>query len=312
MICDNCGNEHDGSYGSGRFCCKECAHSYITKFDNKQELKEAKCTKCGKSIYINKRASIYNCKCNDCTLNAKTIKKLKIQKYNRYIKCPICGQNHLMYMSCNNDFCKNHNRQQFRSLIKYFGFDKTKLGTNEVENEFNKVRENLYDLYWNKHLSSIEICKRFNYPNVGNLTGKIFHYLNIPSKNSKQSVLENMNHRNFIPQNNAKSYGNEQWYTTWNNKEVFLRSSYELNYAKELDAHQIDYDVECLRIKYWDSQKQKYRCAIPDFYIPSQNLIVEIKSEYTLDKQNMKDKFKAYKELGYNIKLICDYKELEI
>lgn len=312
MICENCGKEHDGSYASGRFCCKECAHSYVTKFDNKEELKEAKCTKCGKKIYINKRASIYNCKCNDCTLNAKIIKNLKIQEYNRYIKCPICGQKHLIYMSCNNDFCKNHNRQQFRSLIKYFGFDKTKLGTIDVENEFNRIRNILYDLYWNQHLSSVEICKQFNYPNVGNLTGKVFHYLNIPSKNSKQSILENMNYRNFIPQNNIKSYGNEQWYTTWNNKEVFLRSSYELAYAKELDAQQIDYDVECLRIKYLDSQKQEYRCAIPDFYIPSQNLIVEIKSEYTLDKQNMKDKFKAYKELGYNVKLICDYKELEI
>lgn len=102
------------------------------------------------------------------------------------------------------------------------------------------------------------------------------------------------------------------WHITWNNKEVYLRSSFELDYAKELNEKQIDYEVEFKHIKYWDSQKQEYRCAIPDFYIPSENLIIEIKSSYTLDEQNMKDKFKAYKDLGYNTKLICDHKEKKI
>lgn len=31
MVCENCGIEHDGSYGSGRFCSKFCAHSFIAK-----------------------------------------------------------------------------------------------------------------------------------------------------------------------------------------------------------------------------------------------------------------------------------------
>lgn len=30
-ICENCGNEHDGSYGSGRFCSNHCRHVYIGK-----------------------------------------------------------------------------------------------------------------------------------------------------------------------------------------------------------------------------------------------------------------------------------------
>ena len=310
MICENCGKEHDGTYASGRFCCKECAHAYVTKFDNKQDLKEARCINCGKLIYINKRASIYNCKCNDCTSNLKTIKKLKDQKYDRYIKCPICGQKHLIYMSCNNDFCTKHNYQQFRSLIKYFGFDKTKYGTIEVENEFTRIRNILYNLYWVDGKSSTEICQIYNYPNIGNLTAKVFKYLNIPSKKCKYAVKENfLTGRETIP---LTSNFKHQWHITWNNKEVYLRSSYELDYAKELDEKQIDYEVEFKHIKYWDSQKQEYKCAIPDFYIPSENLIVEIKSEYTLDKQNMKDKFKAYKDLGYNTKLICEHQEMPL
>ncbi len=31
MKCENCGKEHNGSYGSGRFCSKSCKQSYIAK-----------------------------------------------------------------------------------------------------------------------------------------------------------------------------------------------------------------------------------------------------------------------------------------
>ena len=30
-ICENCGKEHDGSYGSGRFCSAHCRRSWIGK-----------------------------------------------------------------------------------------------------------------------------------------------------------------------------------------------------------------------------------------------------------------------------------------
>lgn len=69
-ICEYCGKEHDGSYGSGRFCSKYCAHKYIAKnrvtkeqilngkykFPNASKvrnwllkfgIKEARCEKCG-------------------------------------------------------------------------------------------------------------------------------------------------------------------------------------------------------------------------------------------------------------------------
>lgn len=43
MKCENCGNEHDGSYGSGRFCSEHCRRSFCgkkrTHFPTKDELK---------------------------------------------------------------------------------------------------------------------------------------------------------------------------------------------------------------------------------------------------------------------------------
>ena len=35
-ICENCGKEHDGSYGSGRFCSSKCARSFSTKLNRKE------------------------------------------------------------------------------------------------------------------------------------------------------------------------------------------------------------------------------------------------------------------------------------
>lgn len=289
MICENCGKEHDGSYGSGRFCCKKCARSFSTK--NKKHIKICKCECCGKEfkLPLNSSRKI----CDDC-LGPKRV------------KCVICGRDREIGKHCENEFCQKHSTRQISSLIKYFGFDKRKLGTLEVESEFLRVRELLYNLYWNEHKSAYEIEKMFNYPIGSNLVGKIFNYLEIPHKEDGYAVKEKILYGNSKLPNNKGTYKAE-WHTSWNGKEVYLRSSYEKDYANELDNLQIDYEVESLRIKYYDTAAKDYKCAIPDFYIPEQNMIVEIKSTYTLDVQNMKDKVKEYKNLGYNVKLIVDH-----
>ena len=79
-----------------------------------------------------------------------------------------------------------------------------------------------------------------------------------------------------------------------------------------LDKQHIDYEVESLRIEYYDSINKENKIAIPDFYIPSTNTIVEIKSNYTLNVQNMLDKKLAYENAGYKFKLILEHKETNI
>ena len=99
---------------------------------------------------------------------------------------------------------------------------------------------------------------------------------------------------------------------TWEGNTVFLRSSYESDYANILDQKHIKYEVEKIRIKYLSTQTNNYQCAIPDFYLPETNELVEIKSCYTLDVQNMLDKFKAYKAYGYVPKLILEHQEVDL
>jgi hypothetical protein len=49
MICENCGTEHDGTYGSGRFCSKKCASCFSTK-EKRKDINE----KVSKSLKGNK------------------------------------------------------------------------------------------------------------------------------------------------------------------------------------------------------------------------------------------------------------------
>ena len=301
MICENCGKTHDGSFGSGRFCCKECARSFSTKYITGQ-LKEAKCIDCGKIIYIGKRASIKTCRCDDCN-------KKHFMPSDKRI-CKICGR--IYYKNnggCENEFCQHTSLQFLRTLIKYFGFDESKLGTVDVENEYIRIKNFIQQLYLTDRITENELKSKFHYNSGISNFHKILKTLGIKTLTSKEA-----NKLSYILGRNGNAIIENQyhqsWHTTWNNKEVYLRSSYELDYAKELDEQQIEYDVECFHIKYFDSIQNEYRCAIPDFYLPETNTIVEIKSKWTLDRQNMKDKIKAYKDLGYNTKLICEHKEI--
>lgn len=74
FVCKNCNKEYtleltDKEYEKHRysdFCCRKCAKQFSAYTVNDEELKEAKCISCGKTIYIKKRASIKTCKCQSC------------------------------------------------------------------------------------------------------------------------------------------------------------------------------------------------------------------------------------------------------
>lgn len=102
------------------------------------------------------------------------------------------------------------------------------------------------------------------------------------------------------------------YHTSWEGKTFLLRSSYETDFANILDEQQTLYEVEALRIRYFDSQQQKERIAIPDFLLTETNTIIEVKSSWTFDKQNMLDKRDAYIALGYEFKLWYEHEFVDL
>ena len=293
--CKNCGKEfkvfeEESKFpikGDKYFCCRSCAN---VRQHTKEQKEKIKNTLLNKPENIKKRQE----------------KQLYKETHTYY-----CGSKELDEK--NPDISCRQSPKYFKKLIP-FGLDITKLYTEDFIQEHIKVKQLLYKEYVDNCLSPADIYNKYNCQDYFKNSETLLHLFKdwkFPIRGWSKAVQNAWISGNLELGNIYTQY-KCGWHITWNNKEVYLRSSFELDYAKELDEKQIDYEVEFKHIKYWDSQKQEYKCAIPDFYIPSENLIVEIKSSYTLDEQNMKDKFKAYKDLGYNIKLICDHKEKKI
>lgn len=285
-ICEKCGAPFEKVYTDEyfarirkrnelpRFCSKSCANSHIVS--NETRLKISKALK---------RDIVKNC----CVCGRK-----------------MEGGNN---KTCCSKECR-HTKTFIPTLIKYFGFDPSYIGTPFVYDEVERIKQMLSDDYWINGLSAGNIAEKYNYPSARNITGKVFRYLNIERKSLHDAITGNylMGNMNTTTRPVYKS----GWHTTFDGKEVYLRSSYEFDYALYLDKECISYDVESLRIKYYKSSENRYACAIPDFYLPDTNTIVEIKSTYTLNVNDMLDKKKAYVDNGYNFKLILDHKETDI
>ena len=226
-------------------------------------------------------------------------------------KCKFCGKK--ITERSRKRFCSQKCKTKFnqsQSLIKYFTFNEECLGSELAFKEWDRVRDLLFNLYWSEGKSCNDISEIFNYPNSSNVTGKIFNYLSIPKRTHSEANSNYLMHSH--EQIEKHTQYKSGWHTAWNKKRVFLRSSYEFDFAEYLDNNKIDYEVEYLRIKYFDTHKQKVRIAIPDFYIPDSNEIIEIKSKFTLDKQNMIDKATEYINKGYRFSLMLDGKCLSL
>ncbi len=288
-----------------KFCSCCCAAKYSNKrreFNPGQDkrTKFVKCITCDAELEVNIRANSNKSKCLQCKLASQTPKRVK--KIRKKI-CKYCGQE-----NCSReDICKRY--KLFPSLIKYFGFDKTKIGTPYIYEEFEKVRCLLRDEYLENELSLPDIASKYGLT-CRETVRNLLRAFDIPRRSVSKGLYLSIKSGKKVPPSNPKY--KQGWHKTWNNKKVFYRSSYELDYCKILDEQKIDYTMEELRIEYWDSQRQKYRIAVPDFLVKRDNLIVEIKSSYTYEPQNMRDKVGAYRKAGYEFKLILEGEETAI
>jgi hypothetical protein len=189
-------------------------------------------------------------------------------------------------------------------LIKYLKFDPNCFGSEKFYEEYYRVKCELNELYYKKEYSTQMLSEYYGHPDACNFIKIIKKFIDRRT-HSEASKLSIMNKRLEIP--SSQKYLNG-WHKTWNGKDVYYRSSYELDYCNELDEHKIDYETESQRIKYFDSVRNKWRVAVPDFELKDSHTLVEIKSSYTFDKQNMIDKFKQYMKDGWNVELIYEHK----
>ena len=93
MICEKCGKEHDGSFGSGRFCSRACANSRIRTEELKRRLsklfsktEKRFCKDCGKPLDSRNSTGF----CKDCCRKHRMTDELK-EKLRKTSKAARCG-----------------------------------------------------------------------------------------------------------------------------------------------------------------------------------------------------------------------------
>lgn len=174
----------------------------------------------------------------------------------------------------------------------------------ETENQLEIIKTKLADLYHIQGFSSVEIKEYFDIPLPDGHMPAFLKQFGIPLRTNSESQTAYI-FRNGI--NYSQTKYKTGWHVDWRGISHFYRSSYELKFYEHLDSKKINYQTESMRIKYFDSKEQKIRVAIPDVII-NNKLIVEIKSLYTLDSENMNDKFLAYKKHGFRPMLVLNHK----
>ena len=306
--CEVCGKDHDGAYGSGRFCSQTCARKASSLLcDKKAAAKKASQTLKSKSpeeVYKSylKGVETYNRNHPD---NPKVISEFgtvsllsKHKNNTKSTSCKICGQ-----IECLQPEKCSHMRRikisKFASIM-----DLTKLGTIDIYQEYDKLYRFIYDLYINKQQSSPQISKILN---VNWITVMLLvQRFGIEKRSRSESSITTLIHH----PDKFKNCGHNNYYcgyhTSWEGKKFWYRSSYELDYAKELDEKKIRYEVESIRLPYYSKLKGRMAFMITDFYLPDNNTVVEIKGDFTYVKEDISERFSFLKEKGYNCKLILE------
>ena len=176
---------------------------------------------------------------------------------NRLYICPCCGQPHKYKEKCQtSELCRRHpNRIWYKNLIP-FGFDYSKIGTPEYVNEYYKALEVIKTEYFENKLSSQQIFEKYNcreYFKYESVIRNILKTENITIRNiceAQHNAIENGKSTLTLHSYQYKT----EYHKSWENKTFLLRSSYEIDYANILDEQHISYDVETLRIYYFDTQ----------------------------------------------------------
>lgn len=305
------------------FC--SVSHSSHYFYGTEEKSKTVKCATCGKEFdrpIWKSKSGLYFCSHSCSAKHSNATRDFKLseeQKHKisstlkeRYFKinghykepkkCKVCGQEHCLYPQ----ICKSSFIYKKSNNMKNIGFDFSTFGSFDIYDEYYRMQYELYHLYYIEEYSLIDIKNLFNIPSYRTIT-LLYKFFNIPTRTISDSLYIGYKN-NRVNAGSSKNY-KSGYHISWENKQFFYRSSYELDYMLELDSKQISYDYESLRIPYYDTISLKERIAIPDFYLPDTNTIVEVKSNYTYNKQNMIDKSNVYKSLGYNFILLLEHRQ---
>ena len=98
MKCENCNEDHDGKYSSGRFCSSHCSRSFSAKSGSENH-KKVNCCDCGRELTVNIHSAVKGVRCVECRTTMEDERRgRKKRVYNKregYLpttNCLSCGK----------------------------------------------------------------------------------------------------------------------------------------------------------------------------------------------------------------------------
>ena len=176
MICEMCNDEHDGSYGSGRFCSAKCAR----QFSSKKLVKKTKivqCVTCGIDLEVDNRASNKMCKCDICRKHKK--------KKRETINCLVCGNplklnaKKFCSVTCSHKYISEQYISDWKNGLVDGNIGKYKDTLSKT------IRRYLFEKYDHK-------CARCSWNEINSHTGKIPLQVDHIDGNHKNSTEDNL------------------------------------------------------------------------------------------------------------------------
>lgn len=278
------------------FCSETCAKKYAANYlrtEGKNKTKRLKCLRCGKEneVLIN-HSNTYICEA--CR---KKLKEEKNPKKYKYSENCVLG-----------NFERSWAYKTKSSNIKKLGFD----FEGNFEEEFFKVRNLLYSIYYDQKKSILEMVDLFNFKS--SITPQ--NMLRLFGFNKFRGVKEGIVN-SYVQGRSSLTIPNDNyqfkhgWIDTQFGK-FYYRSSYELNLIKFLDSKGIRFTCNEFKINYVSSIDNLIHRGYPDFYLLDYNLIIETKSKKFFDDQDLRDRYREIKKEGLDYIIIEFEKKIEI
>jgi uncharacterized protein YehS (DUF1456 family) len=295
--CSLCNIQFIPSYSKQKFCGHSCSATSTNK--SRTKVKGYKNPQASKLRGINMI---------DKLKKSKTKDEWKRCPFTQIRYCPVTGvvlpKNS---KQLDNKWCQmiSHQMPTINLLATTFNIElKRQDTTSKLDDAFEKLRV----AYEVDNMSTPELHKVFNIACSEGHVSNFLRGLGIKRRSFKEASKLAVETGRWKQPSGESSYINGD-HIDWQGHIHHYRSSYELSFYLQLDELELPYETESKSILYYDSQRQISRYAIPDVIMDT--LIYEIKSMWTYDRQNMADKFGAYKALGYTPYLILDGKLYE-
>lgn len=251
MICINCGKEHDGLFGNGKFCSRHCA----CQFAGKQTKQHGKGIKRPRIKYI---CSI----CNSTFLGEKSYRDHKskcttknIAKVNGW-DCTICGSNF-----------------RTRKLLQEHRKEHRKVHASETTQIHKKI--NFKCCFCEKEFFNKNLEYRTQHQNHCKMNPNAVKYKgHLHTEEEKKHLSECAKKNHFGGWHTSKSFD-------YNG--IKLDSSYELAFAQDLDENNIKWERPKPLLYKLNSEEHRY---YPDFFLPDYNIYVDTKNDYLINYVN--------------------------